>query len=108
MNLGELIQQYISEHRMSYREFAALSDLSAGYISMLINNRNPKSCKPPIPTIRTYNGIAKAMNYALHAIPISKRKAARAGHTCAGCMIIRGCRCRAAYPSIRACSPGAA
>lgn len=62
MNLGELIQQYISKHRMSYREFAALSDLSAGYISMLINNRNPKSGRPPIPTIRTYNGIAKAMN----------------------------------------------
>lgn len=68
MNLGELIQQYISERRMSYREFAALSDLSAGYISMLINNRNPKSGRAPIPTIRTYNGIAKAMNMTADAL----------------------------------------
>lgn len=68
MNLGELIQQYINEHRMSYREFASLSDLSAGYISMLVNNRNPKSGKPPIPTIRTYNGIAQAMNMSVDAL----------------------------------------
>ena len=45
---------------MSVRSFAAISGLSAGYISMLENNRNPKTGEPITPSIDTYKAVAKA------------------------------------------------
>lgn len=65
MKLGELLQQYMSSQRLSYREFAKKCDLSAGYISMLVNDRNPKTGKPPVPAITTYDAIAKGMGMTL-------------------------------------------
>ena len=62
MTVGEMIKKYCDEHGLSYRQFAGLSDLTSGYISMLVNNRNPKTGKPPIPTLTTYQKIADAMH----------------------------------------------
>lgn len=65
MNLGEYLSNYLKRHNLSYRAFGQKCGLSAGYISMLINNRNPKTDKPPTPAISTYYNIAKAMGISL-------------------------------------------
>ena len=65
MILGELIKKYIDEHSMSYEEFGKTCGISKGYVSMLINNRNPKTGKPPVPKIKTYMAIAQSMNMTL-------------------------------------------
>ena len=61
MKLGEMIKQYIKEHDLTYEKFGNSCGLSKGYISMIVNDRNPKTGKPPIPNVSTYNDIAKAM-----------------------------------------------
>ncbi len=62
MTIGEIIKKYCSEHGMSYQQFAQASKVSKGYISMLINGRNPRTGKPMKPTIETYINIAEAMD----------------------------------------------
>lgn len=61
MTIGEIIKKYCSEHGLSYQQFAQASKVSKGYVSMLINGRNPKTGKPMKPTIETYINIAEAM-----------------------------------------------
>lgn len=61
MSLSDLLLKYIRENGLTYESFAQRCNLSKGYVSMLINNRNPKTGKPPIPTIETYLNIAEAM-----------------------------------------------
>jgi XRE family transcriptional regulator len=62
MTLGDVIKTYRTEHSLSMDEFAKRSGLSKGYISMLEKNRNPKTGKPIIPSILTYQSVAKAMS----------------------------------------------
>ena len=62
MTLGDVIKTYRTEHSLSMDEFAKRSGLSKGYISMLEKNRNPKTGKPIIPAILTYQSVAKAMS----------------------------------------------
>lgn len=66
MNIGEVISKYCDDHGMSFRQFADKSGLTSGYISMLVNNRNPKTGKPPVPKIKTYQQIADAMGITLN------------------------------------------
>lgn len=66
MNIGEIISKYCDDHGMSFRQFADKSGLTSGYISMLVNNKNPKTGKPPVPKIKTYQQIANAMGITLH------------------------------------------
>ena len=61
MTLGDLIKAYCDEHKMSLQTFADNAHASKGYISMLINGKNPSTGKPPIPTIKKLTGIAEAM-----------------------------------------------
>lgn len=68
MTIGQIIERYCSEHGMSYRQFAERTGLTSGYISMLVNNRNPKTGKPPIPTVETYRKIADAMGVSLNDV----------------------------------------
>lgn len=65
MSLGELILNYIKEHDMTYETFAEQCGLSKGYISMLTNNRNPRTGKAPTPSVETYRNIANAMGKSL-------------------------------------------
>ena len=58
MTLGDLIREYREQHGMSMEEFARLSGLSKGYISML----DPRNGKPIVPSIATYDGVATAMH----------------------------------------------
>lgn len=65
MRFGELIQAYIKYNYMTYRQFSDMCGVSPGYLSMLINNNNPKTGKPPIPSLSTYMSIGRAMNMTL-------------------------------------------
>lgn len=65
MTLGELIREYREQYGMSMEEFARLSGLSKGYISMLEKNKNPRNGKPIVPSITTYDGVATAMHVSV-------------------------------------------
>lgn len=68
MTVGEIIQKYREEHDMSLRRFAALCDLTHGYLSMLENNRNPKTGEPIVPTITSLKKIATAMGITVNEL----------------------------------------
>ena len=61
MTLGDYVKQYRTGHGMNMRDFAAQCGVSAGYISMLENNRNPKTGEPITPTIENYAKLAAGM-----------------------------------------------
>lgn len=61
MTLGEIIKNYRVEHGLSQSDFAKLSGLSRGYVSMLEQNKNPKSGKPITLTLDTMQKAAKAI-----------------------------------------------
>ena len=60
MTLGEFINTYITEHKISRRAFARLTGLSVTYISYLINGETQRGLAP-VPSIDTYKVCAKAM-----------------------------------------------
>lgn len=64
LTLGEIIRKYRKEHGISMDVFANRSKLSKGYISMLEKNLNPTTGKGIIPTTRTVDQAAMAMNIA--------------------------------------------
>ena len=68
MTLGILISQYMTAHGLTYATFAALAKVTKGYISMLVNNKNPKTGKPPVPQLKTYNNIAQAMGMTVEEL----------------------------------------
>lgn len=65
MKLNEMILKYCRDHDISQQHFAELSGISKGYMSMIINERNPKTGKPPVLSIQAYDGIAKTMGLNL-------------------------------------------
>ena len=71
MTLGELIQKYRLEHGLSQRQFAAVCDLSNGYISMLERGENPKTKLPVTPTLPAMRKIAQGMGITLTDLFVS-------------------------------------
>ena len=65
MKLGEFVEKYISEHKISQRQFAKRCGMSSGYISMIVNGVNPRSNTPIVPTLKSLNGIARGMNITI-------------------------------------------
>ena len=65
MTLGEYIKSYRASHSIGQREFAQMCGISAGYVSMLENNRNPKSGRPLSPRIELYQQVAAATGIGL-------------------------------------------
>ncbi|HML37001.1 MAG TPA: S24 family peptidase [Bacillota bacterium] len=66
VTLGDMIKDYRKKHNdMTMDEFAERSGLSKGYISMLEQNKNPRTGKPIIPSITTFRRVAKAMGEEL-------------------------------------------
>lgn len=65
MTLGEVIKAYCDEHKMSIRKFAQTTGMTHGYISMLINGRNPKTNVPIVPSIQAYAKIADALHISI-------------------------------------------
>ena len=68
MKLSELIIKYCSEHNLSYRRFAEKCNLSNGYITLLINEINPKTGKPITPQIDSLKKIANGMGMSVNDI----------------------------------------
>lgn len=60
MTLGECINNYLNEHNMSMRTFAAAAGVSHTYISYIINGKTSRG-DVPVPSIDKYRSIAKAM-----------------------------------------------
>lgn len=65
MTLGDFIKEYREKNRYSQREFAKLTGLTNGYISMLENDRNPQSGKPIKPSISVYRSVASAVGISM-------------------------------------------
>ena len=59
MFLGEIVKKYRLEHKISMDEFARLSGLSKGYISMLEKNENPRTKKTISPSIDTIKQVSE-------------------------------------------------
>lgn len=67
MTLGECINNYLNEHKMSMRKFAALAGVSHAYISNIINKKTSRG-NDPVPSIDVYRGVAKAMGIDLETL----------------------------------------
>ena len=68
MTLQEYIIQFRSDHDLSQRQFAKMCGISSGYMSMIENNVNPKTGKPPILTLQTIKKLASAMGTTVHTL----------------------------------------
>ena len=68
MTLGEIIRQYCTEHSLSQRQFAKLCGLSHGYISILVNGRNPTTGAPAELTVGSLDRIAGAMGKTIDQV----------------------------------------
>ena len=62
MTLGEIIKAYRTSHGMSQDAIAERSGLSKAYISILERNRNPKTGRPPVVSLKAIGALAAAMN----------------------------------------------
>lgn len=58
--IGDVIREYREKHSISMHVFSERSGLSKAYISMLENNRNPRTGKPIEPSLETYISVANA------------------------------------------------
>lgn len=65
MTLGDYVKKYRLDHSLSMDDFATLSGLSKGYISMLEKNKNPRNDKPIVPSIVTFKKVSSAINVSL-------------------------------------------
>lgn len=62
MTLGEIINSYRTEHRISMDMFAERSGMSKAYVSLLEKNKHPKTGKPIMPSIKVIKQCAEAMH----------------------------------------------
>ncbi len=62
MTLGDIIKEYRMTHNVSQDVIAERSELSKAYISVLERNINPRTHMPPVPSLRTINAVARAIN----------------------------------------------
>lgn len=68
MELKDYIKAYRAKHDLTMEQFAALSSLSKGYISMLEKGQNPQTKRKIVPSITALNNIARAMNIDLNEL----------------------------------------
>lgn len=61
MTIGEIMKRYRDEHSLTMRDFAKGAGISSGYVSMLENNRNPRTGKPVTPSLDVIVNIAEYM-----------------------------------------------
>lgn len=65
MKLGQIVHNYRKTQDVSMDLFCKKSGLSKGYISMIENERNPRSNKPIRPTLPTLEKLATAMDMSM-------------------------------------------
>ena len=68
MLLKDLIAEHLKENRLSYRSFAKMCGISSAYLSMIKNDLNPSTGKPPVVTFETLSKIAKGMGMTTHQL----------------------------------------
>ena len=68
MTLREYVIEFRKDHDLTQRQFASMCGISSGYMSMIENNLNPKTGKPPVLTIPTIKKLARAMGTTVHAL----------------------------------------
>jgi transcriptional regulator with XRE-family HTH domain len=68
MTLGEYVKEYREANKMTQRDFAQISDLTPGYISMLEKNKHPRTGKPITASLKTYYAVSKATGITLDAL----------------------------------------
>ena len=66
--ISEIISDYLRDNGLSMTKFAKKADLSPGYISQIINERNPRTGKPPNIKIDAYKKIAFAMDITIREL----------------------------------------
>ncbi len=65
MTLSQIVKQFRTEHGLSQRQFSAMCNMSAGYVSMLEEGLNPRTKEPLVPSLVTMRKIAIAMGMNL-------------------------------------------
>lgn len=68
MTIGDILKKYRTENKISQSEFAKISGISKGYISMLENNTNARDGKPITPTLEMLQKISRGMNISLNEL----------------------------------------
>lgn len=68
MNLGDIIHDYREKNKLSMDEFAKLANMSKPYVSMLESNKNSKTGKPIVPSLKTIQNCARAMNMSVDGL----------------------------------------
>lgn len=68
MNLSDFISNYIEEHGLSRRAFAARCGVSHAYISFLVKGENPKTGEPITPQLGRLKLIAAGMGMTLEEL----------------------------------------
>lgn len=65
MNIGDIIKEYRTKYNVTMDDFAQMSGLSKGYISMLEKNENPRTKLPIMPTTKTLHAVSRALNISV-------------------------------------------
>ena len=65
MTVGELIKIFRTKYNVTMDDFAQMSGLSKGYISMLEKNENPRTKLPIMPTTKTLEAVAKSFGISV-------------------------------------------
>lgn len=68
MKIGDLVKEYRRKNNLTMQEFANMTRLSKGYISMLEKGRHPQNNRAIVPSIETVKSIATAMNVSVDDI----------------------------------------
>lgn len=67
MKLGQLIQEYRTEHRYSLREFADICGISFAQVRLMERGLNSKG-NPFIPSVSSLKAVAKGMGISLSTL----------------------------------------
>lgn len=68
--LGGIIKDYRTQHSLSMDAFAKRAGISKAYISMLENNKNPRTGNPIDPSLETYIAVSNATGMTIEDLLI--------------------------------------
>ena len=68
MKLSEYIVKFRDDHQLTQRQFASMCGISSGYMSMIENDYNPRTGKPPVLSIPTIKKLASTMGMTIHSL----------------------------------------
>lgn len=68
MQIGDIVQQHLEKNNLSQRQFAKKCGVSHGYISMLINGKNPCTGKKIVPTLTALQSLSTGLGVTLDSL----------------------------------------